>query len=275
LYKGEIFLNHYKGFRVVEDNELAMHYENETANILNFKPNEFIITSNDDLLKYKNKLLRNAGKRTLERNYMGKINAKNREQEMALELLLDNDVKCVVLVGEAGCGKTFLTAQSAIYNIEQKYYSKIFFTRNHIEMGKSIGALPGTSFEKIKPYLSSLVDQVSGWCIMQDLLDRKIIEVEAMSFLQGRDFKDTFIIVDEAQNLDKKMIKMLVTRVGEGSKIVLCGDIQQIVNKEFENGNNGLEHLIDNFTGQTELFGLIELCESVRSPLAKLAAKLL
>lgn len=274
LYKGEIFLN-YKGFRIVEDNELAMHYENETANILNFKPNEFIIPSNNNLLKYKNQLLRNAGKRTLESNYMGKINAKNKEQEMALELLLDNDVKCVVLIGEAGCGKTFLAAQSAIYSIEQKHYNKIFFTRNHIEMGKSIGALPGNSFEKIKPYLASLVDQVSGWCVMHDLLDRKIIEVEAMSFLQGRDFKNTFIIVDEAQNLDKKMIKMLVTRVGEGSKIVLCGDIQQIVNKEFENGNNGLEHLIDNFTGQTELFGLIELCESVRSPLAKLAAKLL
>ena len=252
-----------------------MHYENEDKNILDLYPNEFVISSNNSLLKYKNNKLQPAAKRSLDTDYMGSVRALNTEQEMALELLLDNSIKCVVLKGGAGCGKTFLAAQAAIFLFEKKIYSKIFFTRNHIEIGRSIGALPGTSFDKLRPYIGSFVDQVSSWAVMQDLLDRKIVEVEAISFLQGRDFKDTFLIIDEAQNLDKKLIKMLLTRVGQGSKIVLCGDVQQIVSKEFENGNNGIEYLIERFAGETELFGMIELETTIRSELAALAVRLL
>lgn len=206
---------------------------------------------------------------------MGKVRVKNIEQQMALDLLLDKSVNCVVLTGQAGCGKTFLAGQAGLFQVEKKYYDKIFFTRNHVEVGKPLGALPGDVYEKIRPYCSSLVDQVSGWEVMIDLMERKWVEMEAISFLQGRDLKNCFIVVDEAQNINKDQVKMLVTRVGEGSKIVFCGDLQQIATKEYKNGNNGLEHLIDKFSGVTNLYGMVRLRESVRSELAKLAAEIL
>lgn len=265
----------YTGFKYVTDEELAAHYENAEQNILNLKYNEFVLTSNGTKLRFKNNDLILAAGRTLQSNYIGKVKPQNEEQELALDLLLDYDVKCVVLTGQAGCGKTFLTAQSGLYEVENKRYDKIFYTRNHVEVGKPLGALPGDVLEKIKPYCSSIVDQISGWVVMYDLIERNMIEIEAISFLQGRDLKNYFIIVDEAQNINKEQVKMLLTRVGEGSKIILCGDLHQTANNEFRNGNNGLEYLIEKFTGVTELFGIIELQKSVRSDLAKLAAELL
>ncbi len=252
-----------------------MHYENKGENTLGLNPNEFVITSGSDLLKYKDGELKRASKRSLQSDYMGKVKAKNIEQEMALDLLIDNKTSCVVLTGNAGCGKTFLAAHAGLLQVEKRAYDKVFFTRNHIEVGKPLGALPGEVFDKIKPYCLSIVDQVSGWNVMQDLMERKMVEVEAISYLQGRDLKDSFIIVDEAQNINKEQVKMLVTRVGAGSKIVFCGDLDQTASKEFKNGNNGLEHLMDKFVGITDLFGMVELQESVRSELARLASKLL
>ncbi len=253
-----------------------MHYEDEEKNVLQLKPNEFVIPSNEQLLKFKNGKLKLAEKRSLQSDFMGKTKAMNVEQEMSMELLLDRDIPCVVLTGAAGCGKTFLAAHTGFYQVERHYYEKVFFTRNHVEVGKPLGALPGDIFEKIKPYCASIVDQAGGWDVIFRLAEQKAIEMEAISFLQGRDLKQCFIIVDEAQNVNIDQIKMLITRVGEGSKIVLCGDLQQIASREFQNGNNGLSHLINKFTEvNTNLFGAVELQESVRSPLAKLAAEIL
>ncbi len=272
----QTILKEYPGFRTVTDNELAMHYENEKSNVLNLNPNEFVMSSEQELMKFKQGKLKLAEKRSLQSNFMGKTKAMNVEQEMSLELLLDRDIPCVVLTGAAGCGKTFLAAHAGFYQVEKQYYEKVFFTRNHVEVGKPLGALPGDIFEKIKPYCASIVDQCGGWDVIFRLAEQKEIEMEAISFLQGRDLKKCFIIVDEAQNVNIDQIKMLITRVGEGSKIVLCGDLQQIASKEFQNGNNGLQHLIDKFLeAKTDLFGVVELQESVRSPLAKLAAELL
>ncbi len=235
-----------------------------------------MISSDKQLLKFKHGKLQLAGKRTVDSDYMGKITCKNVEQQMALELLLDNDVKAVVLKGGAGTGKTFLAAQAAIYLHEKKQYEHIFFTRNHIEIGRSIGYLPGDAFSKLMPYLSSFVDQLSSWHVMYDLLDRKVIEVQPLGFLQGRSFQNTFILIDEAQNIDKKIAKMLMTRVGENSKIVLMGDNQQVAHEDFENGKNGIDFIVEKFLeAKTDLFGIVELQESVRSPLAKLAAEIL
>jgi PhoH-like ATPase len=271
-----VLVLNYTGFRKVTNEELAAHYENDDDNILELNPNEFIITEDNTILKYKESSLVLAAKRTLQSHYMGKVKPKNIEQAMAVDLLLDNEIKCVVLTGAAGCGKTFLAAQAGIFQIEKKNYDKIFFTRNHVEIGKPLGALPGDVYEKIKPYCASIVDQIGGWNVMFDLVEEKrIVDVEAISFLQGRDLKKCFIIVDEAQNINKEQVKMLVTRVGEDSKIVFCGDLEQIANGGFKNGNNGLEHLIHKFSGITNLYGMVELQESVRSELAKLAAKIL
>ncbi len=265
---------HYKGFRHTTDEELAAHYEDHSKNTLNLKANEFVITSNNELLKYKKGELKVAEKRSFQSDLMGKVKGKNIEQEMALELLLDQDIKCVALTGQAGCGKTYLTGHAAFYQVEKNQYDKVFFTRNHVEIGKPLGALPGLVFDKIRPYCSSLMDQIGGPSMLLELTERNIIEVEAINYLQGRSLKNSFIIVDEAQNINREQIKMLITRVASGSKIVLCGDLHQIGNKEFTNGNNGLELLIEKFAGEG-LFGMVELQDSVRSDLAKLAARLL
>lgn len=261
--------------RHIDDIDLAKHYENETDNLLSLLPNQFVITSNKTKLRYKKNQFVEIRNKSIQGSYIGKVHAKNDEQELALNILLDDEVKCVVLIGKAGCGKTFLTAQVALNKVEFNKYDKIFFTRNHVEVGKPLGALPGDMFEKIKPYCASIVDQIGGWSSLYHLTEQNTIEVEAISYLQGRDIKNCFIVVDEAQNINKDQIKMLLTRVGEGSKIVLCGDLQQVATKEFTNGNNGLEHLINSFNGKSDLFAMLELQDSVRSELAKLAAELL
>jgi predicted ribonuclease YlaK len=143
-------LSTYTGFRTVEDSNLAQHYENEAKNLLELKPNEFVISSDGKLLKYKEQKLQVASGRNPDSHYMGKVRPKNKEQEMALDLLLDTDIKCVVLIGQAGCGKTFLAANAGFFQVEKRHYDKVFFTRNHVEVGKPLGALPGDVFEKIK-----------------------------------------------------------------------------------------------------------------------------
>jgi PhoH-like ATPase len=265
----------YTGFKQITDEELALYYETKGKQLPILNYNEFIITSNGTKLKYKNNELLPINGKGFQDSYIGKVKPQNDEQQLALDLLLDYDVKCVVLTGQAGCGKTFLTAQAGLYQVNNEIYEKIFYTRNHVEVGKPLGALPGDILEKIKPYCSSIVDQISGWSVMYNLIEKNMIEIEAISFLQGRDLKKCFIIIDEAQNINKEQVKMLLTRVGEGSKIILCGDLEQIAHNDFKNGNNGLQHLIDNFVGETELFGMIQLQHSVRSDLARLAAKLL
>jgi len=266
----------YKGYRYVSDEYLAKLYEEEINLSEELYENEFLITSDGKKLRYKNGKLNLVNRKQINTDYMGKIKSRNVEQELALDLLLDDDVKLVVLTGKAGCGKTYISAQSALYKLEKKKYEQMFFTRNHVEVAKPLGALPGEVFDKIRPYINSLVDQVSGWNVMWDMIDRKIIEVEAISYLQGRNLQNFFCLVDEGQNLNKEQIKMIITRIGEGSKIVICGDLEQIASKDFKNGNNGLEYLIENFlNANTGLFGMVELQESVRSELAKLASEIL
>ncbi len=263
------------GFREVTDETLAHFYETGGNNGHSFIDNEFLQTSNNTFLKYQNQQLLPVHKTRIKSDYVGQINPMNNEQMFALNLLFDKSVKCLTLIGKAGCGKTFLTAQAGLAQVENDIYNKIFFTRNHVEVGKPLGALPGDILDKIRPYCASLIDQVGGWEVMHDLLDKRMLEVEAISFLQGRDLKNCFIIVDEAQNINKEQVKMLVTRVGEGSKIVFCGDLEQVAHNDYKNGNNGLEHLINKFTGITPLFGIIELQTTVRSDLSQLAAEIL
>lgn len=204
----------------------------------------------------------------------GKIAHKNLEQELALDLLLDDDIPLVVLIGKAGCGKTYLASQAGLYKLEKNKYDKLFFVRNNVEIARPLGALPGEKFEKIKPFLSSYVDQIGGWNVMYSLIEDNKVEVEALGYMQGRSLRNQYILIDEAQNLTREQIKMLVTRVAEGSKIVFTGDIEQIVSPEFKGDKNGLMYLIERFIGH-DVFGMIELQKSERSKLAELAAVLL
>nr|WP_019215851.1 PhoH family protein [Legionella tunisiensis] len=167
------------------------------------------------------------------------INARNREQNFALNLLLDPDIDFVTLQGSAGTGKTLLTVAAGLTQVlDQNRYNEILMTRVTIPVGEDIGFLPGTEEEKMTPWMGALMDNLEvlhssqeggsfGRGATQDLLQNKI-KIRSLNFMRGRTFLNRFIIIDEAQNLTSKQIKTLVTRAGPGSKIICLGDIKQI-----------------------------------------------
>ncbi|KTC88031.1 PhoH family protein [Legionella drozanskii] len=186
------------------------------------------------------------------------INARNREQNFALNLLLDPDIDFVTLQGSAGTGKTLLTIAAGLTQVlDQNRYSEIIMTRVTIPVGEDIGFLPGTEEEKMTPWMGALMDNLEvlhgsqeggsfGRGATQDLLQNKI-KIRSLNFMRGRTFLNRFIIIDEAQNLTSKQIKTLVTRAGPGSKIICLGDIKQIDTPYLTETTSGLTFAVDRF----------------------------
>ncbi|MBA2710707.1 MAG: PhoH family protein [Tatlockia sp.] len=186
------------------------------------------------------------------------INARNREQNFALNLLLDPEIDFVTLQGSAGTGKTLLTIAAGLTQVlDEKRYTEIIMTRVTIPVGEDIGFLPGTEEEKMTPWMGALMDNLEvlhttqeggsfGRGATQDLLQNKI-KIRSLNFMRGRTFLNRFIIIDEAQNLTSKQIKTLVTRAGPGSKIVCLGDIKQIDTPYLTETTSGLTFAVDRF----------------------------
>ncbi|MDI9819658.1 MULTISPECIES: PhoH family protein [unclassified Legionella] len=186
------------------------------------------------------------------------IMARNREQNFALNLLLDPDIDFVTLQGSAGTGKTLLTIAAGLTQVlDQNRYNEILMTRVTIPVGEDIGFLPGTEEEKMTPWMGALMDNLEvlhssqeggsfGRGATQDLLQNKI-KIRSLNFMRGRTFLNRFIIIDEAQNLTSKQIKTLVTRAGPGSKIVCLGDIKQIDTPYLTETTSGLTFAVDRF----------------------------
>ena len=208
----------------------------------------------------------------------------NDNQRIALNLLLDNSIHLVTLVGKAGTGKTLLAIAGGLKKvIEDKAYTRVLVARPVIPMGKDIGYLPGAKAEKLSPWMQPLFDNLdyimsvyrnpavksSDW-----LLTNKLIEIEALTYIRGRSLPNQFIIIDEAQNLSPHEIKTIVSRAGEGTKMILTGDPYQIDSPYLDSNSNGLTYLVEAFKGQ-RLFGHVMLEKSERSLLAELAAELL
>lgn len=186
------------------------------------------------------------------------INARNREQNFSLNVLLDPDIDFVTLQGSAGTGKTLLTIAAGLTQVlDQKRYTEIIMTRVTIPVGEDIGFLPGTEEEKMTPWMGALIDNLEvlqgtqeggsfGKHATQDLLQNKI-KIRSLNYMRGRTFLNRFIIIDEAQNLTPKQIKTLVTRAGPGSKIVCLGDIKQIDTPYLTETTSGLTFAVDRF----------------------------
>jgi PhoH-like ATPase len=211
------------------------------------------------------------------------IRARNKEQKFALEILLDDAVKIVTLVGRAGTGKTLLTIAVGLEKVlEKKLYSKLLITRPVVPMGLDIGYIPGSKEEKLRPWMQPIYDNLDYLFRKRDdmgsmtdhLIHRGVIEVEALTYIRGRSIPNQFIICDEAQNLSPHMIKTVITRVGEGSKIVFTGDPEQIDHPYLDSSSNGLSYLAEKLkTG--ELAGHVTLTKGERSKVAELGARLL
>ena len=225
---------------------------------------------------------------------LGRIHARNREQTFALDLLLDPAVQLITLVGKAGTGKTLLALAAGLHLVaDERLYDRLLVTRPVISLGKELGFLPGDIEEKMGPWMQPIIDNLdfllgagdehrtagrggarsprSSWA---DLKTMGLLEVEAISYIRGRSIPRQFMIVDEAQNLTPHEVKTIVTRVGEGTKIVLTGDPYQIDNPYVDAESNGLTWLVERFKGQL-LAGHVTLVRGERSELAELAANLL
>lgn len=212
------------------------------------------------------------------------IKPKNLEQTFALAGLLDDDIKLISLLGSAGVGKTLLCVAAAIEKvmIDQKY-DKIIITRPIVPIGRDIGFLPGTINEKMDPwikpfqdnldYIKSVCERKKGYTGHLSQID-EFLEIAPITYVRGRSISNSFIIVDEAQNLTQSEMKTILTRVGENSKIIFLGDITQIDCPFLDKWSNGLSYLIEKFRGN-ELYAHVELSKSERSKLSEYAAQLL
>jgi PhoH-like ATPase len=215
------------------------------------------------------------------------IDPKNIQQLMAFHLLLDPEIPLVSLVGKAGSGKTLITLAAAlalVHDIRDEkgapIYKRITCTTPTVDMGRGIGFLPGDKNEKLGPYVQSFFDALEF--IYGDSLNLKNaleglqdeLQIEALNYIRGRSLPGQFFILDEAQNTTKHEIKTTITRMGEGSKIVIMGDPAQIDVPYLDKFNNGLTYTIEKFKDKG-LAGHLELIKGVRSPLADMAADIL
>ena len=210
------------------------------------------------------------------------ITARNREQNFALNLLMDPEIDFVTLLGQAGTGKTLLTLAAALTQcIEHKRYGEIIMTRVTVPVGEDIGFLPGTEEEKMTPWMGELMDNLEvlnktdggdwGRQATNDLLQRWI-KIRSLNFMRGRTFLNRFIIIDEAQNLTSKQMKTLITRAGPGTKIVCLGNISQIDTPYLSETTSGLTYVVDHFKNWPHS-GHITLLRGERSRLADFASE--
>ena len=220
---------------------------------------------------------------------VSRIHPRNREQQFALNLLLTDSIQLVTLIGQAGTGKTLLAIAAGLQKVaDEKIYSRLLISRPIIAMGKDIGYLPGDIEEKLTPWMQPIYDNLdlifgtqdakgkpSHWRRgHEELLEQGLLQIEPLTYIRGRTIPRQFLIVDEAQNLTPHEVKTILTRAGEGTKIVLTGDPEQIDNPYVDAASNGLTFVAERFKNEP-LAGHITLYKGERSPLSERAATLL
>jgi PhoH-like ATPase len=214
------------------------------------------------------------------------LRARSKEQRFALELLMDPAVSVVALDGRAGTGKTVLGVAAGLEQVvEQRRYERLAIYRPLVPVGRAeVGFLPGDLDEKLDPWMSAIHDAVVALTeqrssrdadgLISSLTQRGQLSLESVTFLRGRSLQRQFVVVDEAQNLEPTTLKTILTRIGEGTKVVFTGDTSQIDAPYLGDSNNALAVLIRAFAGQ-ECFGHVTLAACERSEVASLAAELL
>lgn len=222
--------------------------------------------------------------RKIEKQIAYGIQPRNAEQTFALEVLTDQDIKLVALTGKAGTGKTLLALASALKQSEN--FDQILLARPIVALGnKELGFLPGDEKQKIAPYMQPLFDNLSviknhipyggaEYRNIEEMQKNKKLEIEALAYIRGRSLSEMICIIDEAQNLTPHEIKTIITRAGEGTKMIFAGDLQQIDSPYLDAQSNGLAYMIDKMNGQ-DLFAHVNLVKGERSKLSEVASTLL
>jgi PhoH-like ATPase len=252
--------------------------------------NEFLTLKDDSGKSALTKWDKNAGKavpvRKIERSGVWGIRPRNREQHFGLDLLLNDDVKLVTLVGKAGTGKTLLAIAAGLQKVtEEQVFSKLLVSRPIFPLGRDIGYLPGDIEEKLNPWMQPIYDNLELLLGLNktdkkdgrsyaELVDLGFVEIEPLTYIRGRSLPNVYMIVDEAQNLTPHEVKTIITRAGEGTKIILTGDPYQIDHPYLDSSNNGLTTVAERFKHEA-IAGHVILTKGERSPLAELATQIL
>jgi len=261
----------------------------------NFLVNQFIYLESPGATPWYGKVTEITGKtavlRTLkdythQKNAVWGVAARNREQNFALNLLMDPECDFVTLTGSAGTGKTLMTLAAALSQVlDERRYTEIIVTRVTVPVGEDIGFLPGTEEEKMSPWMGALDDNLEvlargdssagewGRAATNELVRSKI-KIKSMNFMRGRTFLNKFLIIDEAQNLTPKQMKTLITRAGPGTKIICLGNLAQIDTPYLTEGSSGLTYAVDKFKGWPHS-GHVTLARGERSRLADFASEVL
>lgn len=254
--------------------------------------NAFLMLCADNNPK-KSVLLRKTGSGRLQivdrREAVWNLVPRNKEQRMALDILLDPEVKLVTLVGGAGTGKTLLALAAALHCvINQSLYDRILVSRPIIPLGNDIGFLPGSKDAKLSGWMQPIFDNLefllggeaerkpksSQRLSVESLMNSHKLELEALTYIRGRSIPRQFVIVDEAQNLTPHEVKTIISRCGDDTKMVLTGDPHQIDNPYLDASSNGLSFAVERMKGRS-VCGHVTLAKSERGKLAALAAELL
>jgi len=269
---------------LVDDQIIEKFYSGEPVLLeekWNVCPNQFVMlisSSNSKKTALARFLDNNSPLQKIPNITVWETKARNKEQQFALDLLMDPKIPVVSLIGKAGSGKTLLALAAGLEQVlgASSRYKKIVVTKPVEPMGKDIGFLPGTLEEKMLPWLAPIQDNLQFLMgddrITLDMYQKKgQIEVEAMTFIRGRSISNAYMVIDEVQNMTQHEIKTVLTRVGEGTKIVLTGDIEQIDNVYIDATNNGLSYVVERLKNET-ITGHITLLKGERSKVATIAA---
>lgn len=287
LYTGEDFCQ-------ISDEEMALFYEKGYYELHNasYYTNQYITlgtpTNKKALGRYDKESNRINLLKDLKGDVFG-IKSMNKEQRFALDMLLDDSILLVTMLGKAGTGKTILALAAGLQKVlNDKVYRKMSVYRPLIPMGKDIGYLPGKEGEKLSPWMHPIFDNLefllSSYSTtgkktstegkLDSLITSKLVEIASLTFIRGRSLPQQYLIIDEAQNLTPHEAKTIITRAGEGTKIVLTGDAYQIDNPYLDSTSNGLTFIVEKFKDQ-KIYAHITLTKGERSALAELAANLL
>lgn len=274
--------NQYSGWIDIDlpKEEIDKFYSEGSLEIKDLKiyENQFVVAKNGNqslLSIYKRGKIYSLNKKI---EKMMNLIPRNKEQRFAVEALLDPEIPLVTLTGLAGSGKTFLALMAALEGLHDGSYKRIVITRSLQPVGKDIGYLPGSLEEKMNPWLAPIFDNVRH--VFKDLsyfeiqMQKGQIEVAPLSFIRGRTFPDSYVLVDESQNASIHELKTIITRVGENSKIVLMGDTDQIDTPYITKKSNGLSIVSEKFKN-SKLQAHIHLPRGQRSNIATEASRLL
>ena len=272
-------MENYLGFQtvVMSDETLASFYEDINSVILpECLTNEYLLIENDhgeivEYLKFNGEGLSRVPYKQIGSRYLGKIKPRNPQQQLAIDMLYNQDTTVKVITGKFGTGKDLLMTSAAVDLLEKGKFSKIVWVRNNIEVknSKPIGHLPGDYKDKLLPFAMPLADHLGGVDSLELMMSQGKIEIVHLGFIRGRDIKDSIIICSEAENMTKEHIQLLLGRVGDGSSLWINGDYKQVDEKVFRE-NNGLITAIDKLKGHHR-FGFVKLLKTERSETAAMA----